>query len=282
MKAHEVIERILQDSWGDRRLEKTGDSYASGHENLEVQGVVTTFMATVDVIKQAIAIGANLIVTHEPTYFTGKDETDWLQEDPVYLAKKKLLDDNQIIIWRYHDYMHFGSSDRMYDGVIEEFGWATNVINMLPEEQKTVFGEFRWDAPIVFQINETPLSELTGFFKQKLAMDVVQIVGNPDMKCSRVGLLIGGGSLGLGIDQLPMKLMETMNLDVIICGEILEWTLCAYVNDAQMLGLNKAMIVLGHERSEEWGMKFMAEWLQPLVPEIPVTFVDAKEPFKYL
>ncbi|MNW55089.1 hypothetical protein D3C74_327310 [compost metagenome] len=67
-----------------------------------------------------------------------------------------------------------------------------------------------------------------------------------------------------------------------ICGEILEWTLCAYVNDAVMLGMNKAMLVVGHERSEEWGMKHMADWLQPLVGGTPVSFVDAKEPFQYL
>lgn len=67
-----------------------------------------------------------------------------------------------------------------------------------------------------------------------------------------------------------------------VCGDITEWTLCAYVNDAAMLGMNKAMIVIGHERSEEWGMKYMAGWLAPLVDGVPVTFVDAREPFVYL
>ncbi|GIO15553.1 hypothetical protein J19TS2_51080 [Cohnella xylanilytica] len=37
-----------------------------------------------------------------------------------------------------------------------------------------------------------------------------------------------------------------------VCGDITEWTLCAYVNDASMLGMNKAMIVVWHERTEEW------------------------------
>lgn len=88
--------------------------------------------------------------------------------------------------------------------------------------------------------------------------------------------------MGLGREQMPIELMRDKNLDVMVCGEIVEWTLCAYVNDAKMLGLNKAMLVIGHERSEESGMKHMAQWLQPLVEGIPVSFIDAEEPFIYL
>ena len=41
------------------------------------------------------------------------------------------------------------------------------------------------------------------------------------------------------------------------------------------------MIVLGHERSEEWGMQLMQSWLSQEV-SVPVYFVNAKEPFIYL
>ncbi len=67
-----------------------------------------------------------------------------------------------------------------------------------------------------------------------------------------------------------------------VCGEITEWTLSAYVRDAAALGFNKAMIIVGHERSEGPGMKEMANWLQPLLGDIPVHFVEAGEPFTYL
>jgi putative NIF3 family GTP cyclohydrolase 1 type 2 len=268
MNVQEVIDAILSDSCGDFRLEKTCDQLMSGSYDTPVTGIVTTFMATVDVIKQAIALGANMIITHEPTYYTGVDDVEWLLGDPLYLAKKKLLDDHNIAIWRFHDHMHLAKTDRIYDGLLKEIGWENNVM----EKKK----------PHTYEINEITLEELAQFFKEKLAIDVIQVVGNLDMKCSRVGILVGGGSLGLGREQMPMELMRDKNLDVMICGEITEWTLCAYVNDAAMLGFNKGMIVIGHERSEEWGMKYMAEWLKPLVDHIPTHFVDAKEPFIYL
>lgn len=268
MKVQEVIQAILEDSCGERRVENTCDQLAAGDPQQHVTGIVTSFMATVDVVKEAISIGANLIITHEPTYFTGKDELEWLQQDPVYLVKKKLIDDHGIVIWRYHDHMHMAKPDRIYEGLIRQLGWKDYQV----EE----------DNPWLYVLEQTTLGELAEVLKQRLSMEVLQIIGRADMPCSRIGILVGGGSLGLGKEQMPMELMRDQALDVMICGEILEWTLCAYVNDAAMLGMNKAMLIVGHERTEEWGMKHMAEWLQPLVGDIPVSFVDAKEPFQYL
>ena len=113
-------------------------------------------------------------------------------------------------------------------------------------------------------------------------MDVVQIVGRPDMPVRRVSVLVGGGSLGLGREEAPMIQMDREQIDVVICGDITEWTLSAYVRDAAALGKNKGMLVLGHERSEEWGMKYLPDWLAPIADGIPAVFLDAGEPFTYL
>ena len=45
--------------------------------------------------------------------------------------------------------------------------------------------------------------------------------------------------------------------------------------------MNRAIIVLGHERSEEPGMKYLGDWLSFLLPDLPVVFLDAGEPFRY-
>jgi len=44
-------------------------------------------------------------------------------------------------------------------------------------------------------------------------------------------------------------------------------------------GRKKALIVLGHVLSEQAGMKYCAEWLKTFIPEVPVEFVPAREPF---
>ena len=276
MTVKELIEAIITKS-GSKRFsyEETCDHLMIGDENMEITGIVTTFMATVDVINEAARLGANMIITHEPTWFTGIDKEDWLSDDPVYLAKRKLLKEKNIAVWRFHDHMHAGTEDGIYRGFDEEFGWGKYREKPSPDVKTSWFGA-------TYVIPKTTLSELAKFFKDKLDMQVIQLVGNPDMKVERVGVLVGGGSLGLGTENLPMIYMKEQNIDVCVCGDITEWTLSAYVRDAAQLGMDKAMIVLGHERSEECGMKHLPAWLKSIVGDIPVSFVDAKEPFTYL
>ena len=170
-------------------------------------------------------------------------------------------------VWRYHDHMHMKKPDAIYEGLLHKLGWKA----------------YQWpNLPHAYTIPQTTVAELCGFFKETLGMSTIQIVGDPALACTRVGILVGGGSLGLGREQMPMELMHSADLQVMVCGDITEWTLSAYVNDAAQLGLPRAMIVLGHERSEEAGMEHMARWLPALVPGVPVHFVDACEPFLYL
>jgi putative NIF3 family GTP cyclohydrolase 1 type 2 len=267
MNIREVADILLKLN-GERKLEKTCDQLIEGSWEYNVTGVATTFMATVDVIRRAIAMGYNLIITHEPTYFTGIDRIDWIKNDPVYQQKKALIDDNKISIWRYHDHMHTGNEDLVYAGLLEDMGWKKYLNTDIPQ-------------PHCYTIPPTTVSGLVKFLKKTLNMKVIQVVGNTEMKCSRVGILVGGGSLGLGDEKIPAELMHQQQLDVMICGEITEWTLSAYIRDAAALGFNKAMIVVGHERSEEPGMKKLANLLQPLLKEIPVRFLDSREPFIY-
>ena len=80
-------------------------------------------MATVDVIKKASEIGSQLIITHEPTWFTGEDTTDWLEGDPIYVEKKKLIEQSGVAIWRFHDHMHMDAVDGIMRGFDEEMDW---------------------------------------------------------------------------------------------------------------------------------------------------------------
>ena len=125
--------------------------------------------------------------------------------------------------------------------------------------------------------------DLAADLKRKLDMTTLQTIGDPEMPVNKVLILVGGGSLGLGVEEMPMQAMEQTHADVMLCGGVTEWTTCAYIRDAMQLGQNKAMIKLGHERSEEAGMEYMVTWLPDLIDHCcPVIFIDAKEPFVYL
>lgn len=266
MNVKQVVDKII-DACDTPPLEKTCDLLMAGNWNCEVKGIVTTFMATIDVIKAAVSQGANLIITHEPTYFTGWDQTDWLQNDEIYLQKVKLINDNKINIWRFHDHMHMTKPDLIFKGIDIDLGWQNYADPM-----------FRH----CYTIPDTTVSELAEFLKKALDVKMARIVGDINSPVKRVGFLGGGGSLGLGREEMPAELMRDAKLDALICGDITEWTTCAYVRDASQLGFTKSMIILGHNRTEEAGMKYLPDWLKTLMPEIPVRFVEAGEPFSYL
>ena len=187
MTVQDVVNAIIRYSVGDREL-AVSDRLITGSYDAEATGIVVTFMATVDVIRKAAELGANLIITHEPTFYTGGDATDWLKNTPVYLEKKKLIESHGIAIWRYHDSMPMVQPDGIYAGLWKEIGWERYLVSK--------------DNPWIYEIPETTLADLARFFKEKLSVGVVRIVGNPDMKVSRVGILVGGGSLGLGREEI--------------------------------------------------------------------------------
>ncbi|WP_017470895.1 Nif3-like dinuclear metal center hexameric protein [Amphibacillus jilinensis] len=277
MKIKQVID-ILKEKTGaiDVDQKQTNDQVIVGNPNQEVTAVVTTFMATIDVIHYAIAKKANLIITHEPTWYNGRDDTSWLKDDFIYQKKEHLLLEHNIVVWRFHDYMHSAKKDQIYQGFEQALGWhdynlAGNSLSLNPLEQ----------AATCYQIPKLEVRTLLAQLKEALNMKVIRYIGAEDAVVQRIGLLLGGSSLGLGDERNPMKLVQANHLDTVICGDITEWTLSAYIRDASMLGINKNMIILGHEKSEEIGMKNIVPWMKKHLPNLEISFIDSEEPFRY-
>jgi putative NIF3 family GTP cyclohydrolase 1 type 2 len=280
MKVGQIIDGIIQKT-GVPRLpeEKTCDHLMAGSLDSEVTKIVSTFMATADVIRAAAGAGANFIITHEPTWFTGKDDTGWLEGDPVYLKKRELIEQTGMNIWRFHDHMHFANEDGIFRGFDLEAEWADY---HMPADESSPFFRRGKTKDFCYQIPRTTLAGLVRYFKEKFEMPLIRIIGDPDMPVERVAVLLGGGSLGLGNEHMPMELMRNRGLDTILCGETTEWTLPAYVRDAWQLELSKSILILGHERSEEPGMKHLGPWLRSIAGEIPVLYIPSGEPFTTL
>jgi putative NIF3 family GTP cyclohydrolase 1 type 2 len=241
---------------------QTVDTIKSGNPAQPLKGVVTTFMANDDVIKKTIDLGANLIVTHEPTYYNHEDKTDWIAQDAVYKFKRKLLDDHNIVVFRYHDYIHSIKPDPVVMGVVEKLGWQPFV---------------KADNPRIVTLPSRKLSALCKEVKTKLGAEQIRYIGSEDMNCSKVGLMVGASG---GNSHISM--LGSTDIDVIIVGEIHEWETSEYIRDAISAGQNRALIVAGHAPTEEPGMAWLAKWLQPQLKDVKVTHVPGVSPFKYL
>ena len=243
------------------RLPDTVDTVKTGDPSQPLTGVVTTFLATSAVIARASELGANLIVTHEPTFYYHHDTTDWLQDDPVYHAKRRQIDASGIVIWRFHDYWHTTQPDGIMTGVERQLGW-----------QRDAGGE--WP---IYTIEAATLDDLAAWLKRRLGAASVRVSGPADLRCRRVALLVGaiGGAVHIAT-------LRRDDVDALVCGEINEWETCEYARDAAFHGRPKGLIVVGHAASEEAGMAYLAEWLRPLLPGVPVAHVPAGEPLRQI
>ncbi|MEZ6192374.1 MAG: Nif3-like dinuclear metal center hexameric protein [Phycisphaerales bacterium] len=257
----DVIDRILEHG-GVEPIEDTIDTIKTGSAANKVHGIVTTFMATTAVIRKTIELGADFIITHEPTFYNHADETDWLKDDTVYKHKRALLDDHGITVWRYHDHIHQIKPDPIFTGLYERLGWSGMVDA----------GDGR-----ICHIPPTTLAELAGYCKQKLNVKAMRYVGDPALPCARVGSMPGawGGSRQIGF-------LTEGNIDVLVCGEVYEWETNEYVRDSQHTDKPVGLIVTGHQPSEEGGMQLLADWLKTQYPAIPVTHLPAGDPFAYV
>ena len=93
MTVQQVIDLILTTIPG-APFKETVDTLKSGDGQQEVKGIVSTMFATVEVIRQSAALGANFIIAHEPTFYNHRDDVAWLEGDQVFQFKNELLKKN--------------------------------------------------------------------------------------------------------------------------------------------------------------------------------------------
>lgn len=264
MKNKEVIQKILAYHPQFPADYAGCDGYKWGDPEAECTGVAVALVPTVDVIRRAAAAGCNLLIVHEPLFYSGIDASEWLgeAENSVYDQKAALLRQTGMTIWRDHDHMHAHQPDSIFTGVIRYMGWEPYRIN-----------DPAVPSAYAFRLPRTTVAGLAQSLQDHLHLNGVRFVGKADAAIETVAIV---GHLFPGFGDEPNRpeygvrlidAMEQQGIDAIVPGEIIEWTVLSYVRDAVALGKTKAVMNVGHFNWEELGMRFMQDWLQPLLGE---------------
>lgn len=257
MKIQDILSTIVAAIPG-APFPETVDTVKTGDPSAECTGIVVTFMATVEVIEQAAKLNANLIITHEPTFYEHFDNADWMKDNSAVSAKRRLIDKYGIVIWRFHDYMHSIQPDPTVASLIRTLGFDPHP-----------------DLLYCCRVPALPLRDLVRLLKQKLELPTVRVVGDLDKICHVAGVLPG-----IPPTQMQIGLFDQQGVDVLICGEINEWETPEYARDARRLGSDKALIVVGHAASEEPGIHWVLSWLQERLPGETFHFVPTSPLFQ--
>jgi len=258
LTADVVIKRIIA-ATGATPPPDTVDTIKAGDPNTPVTGIVTTFLDTYQVLEKAVADGKNLVITHEPTFYNHPDDMTVLGNDPVQAQKLAYIQQHHLVVWRFHDTWHLRQPDGILEGVIEEFGWKAYQSSTDPH---------------LFTLPPTTVAQLAAALRAKAGSRLIRVVGDPAMPVTHVALLPGASGL-----EKQVKTLERDDVQVLVAGEAAEWETVEYARDAAAQGRHKALILLGHEVSEEAGMQYCAQWLKGILPGMPIEFIKAGEPF---
>jgi putative NIF3 family GTP cyclohydrolase 1 type 2 len=254
MRARDVL-RAIKENLGSPWNENTyRDVFHAGDPDVEVKGIATCFMATLDLLQRANAAGMNLVVTHETTYWSDRDDITNIASDPIYKFKVDFCAKNRMAVLRLHDHAHSHRPDFIMAGLMRALGWNADTNVRI------------WRFPA------TTLGELAADIQRRTKSIALRVVGDPKAKVSSASVAMGYGMGHFAPD-----------VDVVIGGEQPETNgaldATEYALDAAFFGKNKGQIILGHEVSEEPGMEDVANWLRTFVKDVPVQFIRSGEPY---
>ncbi len=236
----------------------TVDTVKAGDPSTPVTGIATTFLDTMDVLRQANLRGLNLVITHEPTFYNHRDDTSFFTDDPVYEEKLAFIQKHHMVVFRLHDEIHAVPPDTIAIALLGALGWQQYA---------------KPNDPFFATIPPTTLDALSLELQHKLKVNTIRVVGDPNLQLTHVALRPGASGLQKQVDALRHP-----DVEVLIAGEASEWETVEYVRDAAAQGRHKALILIGHEVSEEPGMLECSKDLQSLFPKLKVEDIPAGSP----
>jgi len=255
MKAYEIMNDII----GEEFLAEhpnTVDTIKAGDENREVKRIGTCLTATPDVLRAAKEWGADLLITHEPTFY---DHLDNHNDSNLTKMKEKLVEDFGGAIYRYHDSIHARTTDKISEGFIRKLGLE---------------GDFDGDMALTLKEGITPV-ELARLISEKMGLRHPRIVGARDGKITKVNLCLGARG------SSPYVALRDDDFEVAVAGELCEWYDCEAIRDLAQMGYQKTILVLGHAGSERDGMEYLAEEIDGKYDGAEARYFDCGEIFSY-
>ena len=265
--AADVIDRIKKNIGVEWKLDAV-DGVKAGDPSTAAKGIVTTSMATLAVLQQAVKAGANIVITAQPTFFGRADvptppagrgaANQAAPPDRIFTAKNDFIIRNKLVVFRLSEHWRQRQPDPLAEGIAAALRWSKYQSASDPQR---------------FEIPSVRLDALASHVKSGLRLQGgIRVVGNPQTMVQRVGLLPGTTPIQAALKMLPA-------VDVIVAGEVREWESVEYARDKVFSGEKKGLILVGRVVSEEPGMEVCANWLRTFVSEVPVRHISAGDPY---
>ena len=178
--------------------------------------------------------------------------------DPVYAGKNAFIETHKLVVFRLTQHWNQRTPDPRAQGLAAAMGWT----------------KYRSGADALhYELPATTLEALASQLKRTLGVrGGIRAIGDRTLTVRKVGLLPGYTLIQAAIAMMP-------GVDAIVAGEVQEWESAAYAQDVAFAGLKKGFISIGRVVNEAPGMQVCADWLRTIVPEVPIRFISAGDPY---
>lgn len=253
---------------------KTVDRIIIGDANTKVKKIGTCWMPYWETCKKAVESGVNVLVTHEPTFYTHWDldekngdyyrspeftKTQYLE---LVDKKKKWINENGLVIIRNHDTM-----DALKEvGIPFALGQFLGFSNAEIIASRTYYN--------VYKIKSQPAENVAKNIAQKLSefgQPGVAFYGNPNIAVSSIGI-------GTGCICDPMQFADLKpDMFIAIDDVVRTWTQTTFAADS-----GQPLIVINHGTSEEAGMRMLNQIIKQQFPTLETIHFEQGCSYKWI
>jgi putative NIF3 family GTP cyclohydrolase 1 type 2 len=253
---------------------KTVDRFIIGNPDTKIKKVGTCWMSDWKTCRKAVESGVNVLVTHEPTFYTHWDldeksgdyysSPEFTRE--LYLEqvekKKRWINDNGLVIIRNHDTM-----DALKDkGIPFALGNFLGFENSDIVRSRTYYNVYRLESQPASVYAKKVAAKLS-----ELGQPGVAFYGDPDR-------LIGSVGVGTGCICDPMEFADLKpDLFIAIDDTVRTWTQTTYASDT-----GGPLIVINHGTSEEMGMRMLNKIIKQKFPELETIHFNQGCSYKWI
>jgi putative NIF3 family GTP cyclohydrolase 1 type 2 len=245
---------------------KTVDRLIIGDPESRVKKIGTCWMPYWETCKKAVESGINVLVVHEPTFYTHWD-LDENQADfysapefakQLYISqvekKKKWIHDNGLAIIRNHDTLD----------ALKDFGIPFALGKFLGFDNSDIIASHTY-----YNVYRLPKQAASGFARKVAAR--LSEIGQPGVAFyGDPGLMVSSVGIGTGCICDPLEFAD-LKPDVFIAIDdvVRTWTQTTYAADT-----GQPLIVINHGTSEEMGMRALNQIIRQKFPDLEVIHLN--------
>lgn len=221
------------------------DGFRAGDSDAEVRGVVVTARASTGVIKRAIELGANVVISRQ-AFLGDSQDRPVAKPEPALAEKLALIEQGGISVLRLQDPRTGAAGRAMTEALPRAIGLKAPLGGLNPAEG------------LVYRTASGALVELVRAIKAATGNPAMRLIGDPAMAVRGIAF-----ATETNRPNALNPLLARHDVNLLVAGEVHETETSAYVLDAIALGQPKALLLVGTIALEEPAARALTAWLKP-------------------